>query len=170
MKVSRFATILVSILFLSGHLFSQSSNATLSGTVEDATNAVVPGVAVTATNNATGVVSTTQSNNAGAYTFASLLPGLYKVTAERSGFRTQTVTSVQLGNAAQVRLNFTLEIAAAAQSVEVTIAAENIISSSSSSVGEVLPEKQIQDLPLVGNNVLDLVGVMGGTFMTNDKV
>jgi hypothetical protein len=87
-----------------------------------------------------------------------------------SGFRPQTFTDVQIGNSAQIRLNFALALATGAQTVEVTIDAANLITSSSSSVGEVLPEKQIQDLPLVSNNVLDLVGVMAGVRMTNDAI
>src|SRR5215813_9969261 len=164
------AALLVSIFLVSIPVLSQSSNGTISGTVADASGAVVPGVTVTATNNATGVVTTVVSNDSGVYNFASLLPGTYKVSAVLPGFQTQTFSDVQLGNAGQLRLNFTLQVAAAAQAVEVSVEAENLITTSSSSVGNVLPQKQIQDLPLVSNNVLDLVGTMGGTFLTNDKV
>src|SRR5499427_156051 len=164
------AALLVSIFLVSIPVLSQSSNGTISGTIADASGAVVPGVTVTATNNATGVVTTVVSNDAGVYNFASLLPGTYKVSATIPGFQTQTFNDVQLGNAGQLRLNFTLQVAAAAQAVEVTVEAANLITTSSSSVGEVLPQKQIQDLPLVSNNVLDLVSTMGGTFLTNDKV
>jgi hypothetical protein len=162
--------LLVSILLASVVLFGQSSNATVSGTVADATGAVLPGVSITATNTATGVVTTVQSNNSGAYTLTGLLPGVYKISGEAPGFRAYTFSDVQLGNAAQIRLNFELQVAAAATSVEVSITAENLITSSSSSVGEVLPQKQIEDLPLLSNDVLDLIGVMGGTFLTQDKV
>ncbi len=164
------AAFLAFAFFVSTSLFSQSSSGTISGTVADTSGAVIPGVTVTATNNATGVVTTVLSNEAGVYNFASLLPGTYKVSASLPAFQTQTFNDVQLGNAAQLRLNFTLQVAAAAQAVEVTVEAANLITASSSSVGEVLPQKQITDLPLVSNNVLDLVGTMGGTFLTNDKV
>jgi len=157
-------------LVLSAPLFSQSSNATISGTVGDATGALIPGVTITATNNATGVVTTVISNEAGAYTLPSLLPGRYKVSGSLPGFRTQTYEDVTLGNAAQIRLNFALEVATVAQSVEVTISAQNLLVTSSSSVGEVLPQQSIQDLPLVSNNILDLVGVMAGVQMTNSPV
>jgi len=155
---------------LSIPLFSQSSNATVSGTVNDPSGAVIPGVSITAVNNATGVSSNVLTNDAGVYSFASLLPGVYKVSAVLNGFRTQTYTDVQLGNAAQIRLNFALPLVTGAQSVDVTIPAQNLITSTSSSVGEVLPQKQIQDLPLVSNNILDLIGVMSGVYMTNDAV
>jgi hypothetical protein len=94
--------------------FGQSSSATVSGTVSDATGAVMPGVSLTATNNATGVVTTVISNEAGAYTFVSLLPGVYTLSAELPSFQKQTYTTVQLGNAQQVRLNFTLQVASQA--------------------------------------------------------
>jgi hypothetical protein len=164
------AALLALVLFAATSLFSQSSNGTISGTVGDASGAVIPGVTVTATNNATGVVTTVLSNDAGVYNFASLQPGTYRVSANLPGFQTRTFNDVQLGNAGQLRLNFALEVAATAQSVEVSVEAENLITASSSSVGGVLAQKQVQDLPLVSNNVLDLVSTMGGTFMTADKV
>src|SRR6058998_734755 len=151
-------------------VFGQSSNATLSGTATDSTGAVLPGLTVTARNNGTGIVTTVSSNEAGVYNFASLLPGTYKVTAELSGFQTQTYTDVQLGNAAQVRLNFTLPVASFAQSLEVTITADTLLATSSSSVGAVLPENKVQDLPLVSNNVLDLTQVMAGVYTTVSPV
>jgi Carboxypeptidase regulatory-like domain len=164
------AALLVLVLLVPIALFSQSSNGTISGTAADASGAVIPGVTVTATNNATGVMTTVLTNDAGVYNLASLLPGTYKLSATLPGFQTQTFNDVQVGNAAQLRLNFALQVAGGAQSVEVSVEADTIIATSSSSVGEVLPQKQLQDLPLVSNNVLDLVGTMGGTFMTNDKV
>src|SRR5262245_54428726 len=114
--------------------FSQSSFATVSGTISDVTGALIPGVKVTATNNATGVVSTALSNETGTYNIPSLLPGVYKVTAELSGFQTQTFTDVQLGNAAQVRLNVTLRVASVTQSVDVSVAVDTLLAASSSSV------------------------------------
>src|SRR5205814_2975848 len=58
-------------LVLAGHTFAQTSNATLGGTVSDATGALIPGVTITATNTATGSVNTALTNEAGAYQFAS---------------------------------------------------------------------------------------------------
>ena len=142
--------------------FGQSSFATVSGTISDATGALIPGVSVTATNTATNVVSMAVSNEAGAYNVPALLPGTYKVSAELPGFQTQTYTAVELGNAAQIRLNFTLTVANVAQSVEVTIAADTVLATSSPTIGQVLGQQKVQDLPLVGNNVLDLIGVMSG--------
>src|SRR5438067_12740323 len=115
--------VLLCCLLLSTHAFGQSSFATVTGTIEDASGALIPGVTIKAANNATGVVTTALSNEAGAYNLPGLLPGIYKVTAELPGFQTQTFTDVQLGNAAQVRLNFKMFVASVAQAVEVTVAA-----------------------------------------------
>src|SRR5690349_15859558 len=137
-------------------LSGQSVYSTISGTVEDASKALIPGVAITATNIGTGVVTATISNEAGAYNFASLAPGRYKVTGELPGFQTESYTNVQLGNAQQLRLNFSLKVAGANTSVEVSIPIDTLLATSSSSVGTQLTEERVRDIPLVGNNAEDL--------------
>ena len=149
---------------------SQSTNARVSGIVEDSSNALIPGVTVTATNTGTGVVSTNVTNEVGVYNFPSLLPGEYKVSATLPGFQTQTFTGVKLGNADQLRLNFVLRISSVNTSVEVSVAADTLLATSSSSVGEVLTQQKVQDLPLVGNNVLDLFRLLPGARMNADGV
>src|SRR5262245_46140035 len=155
---------------LSAPAFGQSTYATVSGTVADASGAVLPGVSVTAANNATGVVTSVVSNEAGAYNIASLLPGTYTVSAELPGFQKATFTEVVLGNREQVRLNFSLKVGSQAQSVEVTIAADTLLATSSSSVGEVLAQQKVRDMPLVGNNVLNLFRLLPGSRINDDGV
>src|SRR5437867_11095746 len=87
-----FLITLVLCFVLAAPVFGQSSYATLGGTISDGSGALIPGVTVTATNNATGVVTTAVSNEVGVYNLPSLLPGVYKVTAELPGFQTQTYT------------------------------------------------------------------------------
>src|SRR5262249_31793143 len=93
--------VLLLALTLSPHTFGQSTYATVSGTIEDASRALLPGVTVSAANNATGVVATALSNEAGAYNITGLLPGVYTVSAELPGFQKATYTDVTLGNAQQ---------------------------------------------------------------------
>src|SRR4029453_4083129 len=120
--------------------FAQTTNATLGGTVSDASGALIPGVTVTATNTQTGIVTSLVSNESGAYQFASLQTGTYKVTAELPGFQTQTYNQVRLGISQQVRVNFPLQVGGVAQSVEVTVAADTLLATTSSSIGSVVPE------------------------------
>jgi Carboxypeptidase regulatory-like domain len=156
--LSTFSLLLVPFTFA----FSQSTSATVSGIVADPSGAVLPGVSVTATNNGTAVVTTVVTNEAGAYSVPGLLPGAYSVSSELPGFRKETYTNVQLGNADKVRLNFTLQVATQSQSVEVTVAADTLLATSSSSIGEVLSQNRVQDLPMVSNNVLDLYRLIPG--------
>jgi len=141
--------------------FAQVINATLSGTVADASSALIPGVEITATNTGTGVVSTAVTNESGTYRFSSLQPGPYQVSASLPGFQPQTF-QVTLGTSQQIRRNFTLQVGAVAQSLEVSVAADELLTSVSSSVGNVLPERQVVDLPLVGRNVMDLATILPG--------
>src|SRR5262249_50690146 len=90
--------------------FAQTTNATLGGTVSDPSRALIPGVTVTATNTQTGIITTVVTNETGAYQFASLQTGSYKVSAELPGFQTQAYNDVSLGVGQQVRLNFTLQV------------------------------------------------------------
>jgi carboxypeptidase family protein len=137
-------------------------NSSIGGTVEDSSKALLPGVQITATNTGTGVSSSTVSNESGAYNFPAILPGNYKVTAELPGFKPFTYSEVNVSPGNPVRLNFTLEVGGVTQSVEVTVASDSLLATSSASVGEILTEKRVIDLPLVSNNVLDLVRILPG--------
>jgi len=162
MRKPAFPALISMWILLLPHVYGQTSNATVGGTVSDATGALIPGVTVTATNTATGIVTTVITNERGAYQFASLQTGSYKLTAELGGFQTQTYNDVALGISQQVRLNFTLQVSSVAQAVEVTATADTLIATTSSSIGNVLPENQVRDLPLGGRNVMDLLRTTGG--------
>jgi hypothetical protein len=165
--VKRLLSIVIVLFFVAAapYTFAQVVNATLSGTVADATGALIPGVEVTAQNTGTNVVSTTVTNESGIYRFPSLQPGTYRVSAELAGFQTQAF-QVVLGTSQQIRQNFTLQVGAVAQAVDVNVAADELLTTSLQSVAGVLPQSQVMDLPLVGRNVLDFVrltapGVIG---------
>src|SRR5262245_65323596 len=110
MKNANIIAVLLLSIFFSLNAFSQTSNATLGGTVADASGALIPGVEVTARNVATGIVNTTITNEAGAYQFPSLQTGTYQVSATLAGFQTATNNNVTLGGSEQVRLNFVLRV------------------------------------------------------------
>src|SRR5499427_7451845 len=172
MRGTWLAGALIFCLLFATVLFAQEGiNATLTGSVSDPTGALIPGVEVTAKNTATGVASTAITNETGTYRFPSLQPGSYEATAVLTGFSTQTVR-LTLGTSQQIRQNFTLEVGTVTQAVEVTTAADALLTASTASVGTVLPASQVLDLPLVGRNVIDLVtatmpGVIGnGTAST----
>jgi hypothetical protein len=161
MKTTCVATAAVLFLFLSISAFAQNSG--VGGSIADTSGALIPGVSVTATNTQTGVAATTVSNETGTYNFPSLQPGIYKITAELPGFRTETYNNYEVGAGDQLRLNFRLQVAAAAgQNVEVTVDAATILATSSASIGTVLSDQKVRDLPLVGEDVLQLISTMAG--------
>ena len=152
----------------SGNTLAQTSSATLGGTVSDTTGAYIPGVGITATNTGTGIVSTTITNEAGAYNFPSMQTGTYTLTAELPGFQTRTFTNVTLGVSQQVRQNFTLQVGGVAQSVEVSVAADTLLATSSASIGNVIPDYKVRDLPVRLGSVLDLIATTPGAVRQGD--
>ena len=164
------STAAVLCLVFSAQVFAQSANATVSGTVTDATAALIPGVTITATNNNTGVVTTVISNEAGAYNFASLLPGAYKVSASLPGFQTKTYTDVQLGNAERIRLNFSLSVSTLGTTVEVSVATDALLTTSNPSAGGVLSQSRVESLPNVANDVMDFYRLIPGVTIQDNGV
>jgi hypothetical protein len=155
-----FATLL--LIGLTGTAFAQAGSASLGGIVQDASKALIPGVTVTAKNVATAVTQTQVTNESGTYSFPVLQPGVYEISAELPGFKRSLQKDVTLPYAGQVRLNVTLEVGDVNQAVDVTVQRDSILRESSASVGDVLTMDKIQNLPMVGNNVLDLLNTLPG--------
>ncbi len=122
---------------------------------------MIPGVTITAMNTGTGVSLSALTNDSGAYAFPSIDPGKYSISASLQGFRTAAVKDLDIGRT-QVRQDFTLGLATAETSVEVTTTADAALRESSASIGDVLTQERTQQLPLVGSNILDLMQVMPG--------
>ena len=143
--------------------FSQGGNSQLGGVVTDPSGALMPGVTVTVTNTDTSITNTAISNESGAYNFAALQPGPnYTVSASLPGFQRKTVTRLTIGAAVNVRQDFQMQIASTATTVEVSIEANDLLTTNSQSVGEVLTSARVRDLPIVGNDVLSLISLMPG--------
>ena len=142
-------------------------NAILGGTVSDSTGALIPGVEVSAANVNTGIVTTRLTNETGTYEFPSLQPGVYTLSATLVGFQNASYNNIQLSQGQQVRLNFTLQIGGVAQAVEVVTEADTTLATTSASVGDVLPELEVRNLPLASRNVIDLIMTTAGTVGSN---
>jgi hypothetical protein len=136
------------------------STATLQGTVADSQNAILPGVTITITNTGTGVERTAVTDVAGQYVAASLTPGGYRVVAHLQGFSDQT-TDVTLEVAQIAVVNVKLGIAAVAENVTV-IGSSPVIETATVSVGQVMAERTVQEIPLNGRHFVDLGPLMPG--------
>jgi len=155
--------VLLSTVLTANSAYAQANNGSVGGVVQDTTKALIPGVTITLTNTQTGVVDSRLTNESGAYSFPSVLPGTYKLTGDLTGFRQAVQKDFQVGTTAQIRIDIVMQVGAApGQVVTVATTSENSIQESAASVGNVLTEQRVRDLPIVGNNVLDLLGVLPG--------
>ena len=100
--------------------WSQESRATVLGRVTDASGAVIQAASITFLNQETGVTARTESNQEGNYTSSFLIPGIYRITAEKTGFKSLVRSRVTLSVNDRVELNLTLEVGSQAESVTVT--------------------------------------------------
>jgi len=146
------------MVFLSVLPAVAQTQASISGVIHDPTGAVIPGVTVTVTNPATNFVRTAISNEAGVYNFPSLQPGRYNMKVELPGFRTITQNDVELQVQFAARIDFTLQVGDVSQTVEVEGTAA-LIATENATVGTVIENKQIVEMPLNGRNFLQLVAM-----------
>jgi Ulp1 family protease len=110
-------------------LHAQTSAATLSGTVRDATGAVVARSSVTITNSSTGISRKVESDSQGRYSFSNVEPGRYELSVEHPGFKKAVEKEVLLTVGGSSTLDVGLQIGAVSESVTVTTASRIIVNS-----------------------------------------
>jgi hypothetical protein len=157
---------------------AQVASSELSGTVLDSTGAAVSGAKVTATNVATNVAHDTTSDTAGRYVIPLLQPGDYVINVEAAGFRKLVQKGLSLQINQQAQLDLTLQLGQVSEEIQVTAQAPQL-ESESSSLGTVVSEKLVNQLPLNGRNFIQLAvlspGVTGvgfgasGTIMSGTR-
>lgn len=136
-----------------------AQQATVAGRVIDTSGGALPGSGVTATNVETGIKTVATSNQEGHYAMPLLPPGRYTITAELSGFQTQTRTGISLNVQQVARLDFTLGVGGLAETVEVHAP---VVDTRTSSLGHVIDNTRIRELPLNGRNPLELARLTPG--------
>jgi hypothetical protein len=138
------------------------SPATLQGTITDPSGAAVPNAKVVATNEATGVRSETISDAAGGFLFPTLSIGVYKIEISAQAFQTTVLSGLKLDVASTVTKNVELRLGQNSQTVEVT-AVEPLVDVSSNTMGQVIDDKTVQQIPLNGRHFTDLSLLTPGT-------
>jgi hypothetical protein len=153
--------VLCAVFSLCPLLYSQA-NGSFSGTVADKTGSVITGATVKITSQATGAVREAQSDASGYY-LAPLLPvSIYTIRVESQGFRTTEQRDLRLQVDEHREVNFTLNPASVSQTVEVS-ATEVAVETSNSTLGQVITEQEVADLPLNGRNFVQLATLTPGT-------
>jgi hypothetical protein len=158
-KLSKFFPIL--LLAVSGIWATGQSTATLSGVVTDPSGAVVPNVHITVHSLATGLDRSIVTDSAGIYVVPSLQPGDYQVEATSPGFSKVTIQKVTLDVDTKVAANISLPLAATGATIQVEGAASQI-ETQTITVGQVIDQTSVQELPLNGRHFLDLTVLTPG--------
>jgi len=149
------------LLAVAGVAGAQSTG-TISGTVTDPSGAVVPQVQIRVRGNATGVDRSVVSDGSGNYTVPSLQPGDYQVSATAAGFSLYTLKSLILQVDQKATVNIALGLASAGDVVQVDSTAL-LIDAQTSTVGQVIDQKTVQQIPLNGRHFLDLTQLVPGS-------
>lgn len=153
--------IVLGVLWLLFHTALAQTGGAISGEVKDQSGAVVPNATVTVTNTATNVARTTSTNPSGLYLFPDLIPGPYLVKASATGFQTAVTSNIELQVQQTARVDFTLNVGQASQTVEVAANAA-MLTTDNATVGTVIEEQRIMDLPLNGRSYFSLVALSPG--------
>jgi hypothetical protein len=144
-------------------LSAQTSTATISGIVSDASGAIVSGASVTVTDIAKNTTYRTRTNDAGLYVLSELPPGTYRLTVEMPGFRTYELDALPLSTQQKASVNVALELGQVSERVQVQAAAQ-LLDPTSSTLSAVVENKRILDLPLNGRNIYSLTALVPGVF------
>ncbi len=134
----------------------------ITGHISDPSGAAVPGAAINLTNVATNALRSTASTDAGDYTFPSVAPGIYSIKVEHTAFKTATSNNVEVQVQQTVRLDFTLQVGQLTETVEVSSSAQ-MLQAENVSLGTVIENKGVTELPLNGRNYLGLVALAANT-------
>ena len=143
----------------------QTETASMSGVVRDPQSAVVPGVEVSATRAETGTVATTTTNEAGIYAFSALLPGHYRLSVRKQGFKEIATQEILLSVQDRVEQNFFLDIGSTTETITVEAGA-GMINTQDATVSTVVDRQFADKLPLNGRSFQSLIELTPGVVLT----
>jgi hypothetical protein len=159
---SRSVSSLLAIAFiLAGAAWAQSTG-TITGTVTDQSGSVIPNVSIVVTNQDTGENRTTATGDAGIYLVPSLPVGKYRIEVKANGMQPTAATDLNVSVSSTVRQDFSLNVSTASEIVEIRATAP-VLETSSVSVGGVVDQKTVQEIPLNGRHFVDLALLVPGT-------
>jgi len=151
--------LLISICVASSNVWAQAT-AEISGTARDQSGAVLPGVEIRVTQTETGGIRNSVTNETGSYVLPNLPIGPYKLEASLPGFRTYAQTGIVLQVNSNPVINVTLEVGQVAETIEVQANAA-LVETRSTSIGQVVENTRILELPLNGRQAVELIALAG---------
>ena len=151
-----FAIGIACLCLLAAAAYGQGASGQITGAVTDASAAAVQGASLSVSNESTGLKRQTETNERGAYSFPLLPPGSYRVSVLKPGFRPMTRTNLELVVNQTARVDFSLEVGAMAESVEVSAAAA-VVDQDSSALGQLIDSSKVVNIPINGRSPFRLV-------------
>ena len=149
---------------LTGQAFAQRSTASVAGSIVDESESAVPGARIVVRNLATGLERTVESNDLGYFVVPALPTGPYSVTVSKAGFQTQSIPELILEVDQNATIKVSLKVGAISETVSVSAEAAPV-DTRTATLSTVINQKQINDLPLNGRNVLQLMQLTPGTLV-----
>ena len=141
----------------------------ISGIVTDPSGSTIVGASVSVTDVATGITRNAQSTSSGLYSFPAISPGTYNISAEAKGFQKQQRSNITVQVQQAARVDFQLKVGDVNQTLEVTGTAD-LLATDDSTVGQVIENKRILDLPLNGRSYLSLTALAPGVSNTSSPI
>lgn len=166
MTLTNVLVVWILILCAGALVNAQAGRGGISGLVTDPSGAVVPGAKVTAKNYATGISSSTVTTAAGLYSFVSLNPGLYEVTASSKGFERVAQEKVSVTVDQTTAVNIALQVGSVSEIVTVS-GSSDLTDTDNSTVGQLIDAQTIDRVPLLTRNVFELVQLSAGVTPAN---
>ncbi len=159
----------LSVLLVGATALGQTTTATLSGVVRDASGAVVPDAKINARNVQTGAVRGAISDSEGRYSLINLGPGEYELRAERTGFRTAIQSGVLLTVGGASVVDLTVQVGEVTEVIEVK-QDEPLVETTKAEVSRVINERSIDSLPIIGRNFVDFAKLSSGVAPGRENV
>jgi len=151
----------VALTTLAANLWCQVGTANLSGTVTDPSGAAIPSATILLEGTLQQFTRETFPNPSGQYIFPAIPPGVYKLVVKSNGFREETIIQISLSTGQASTLNVVLALASASETVTVT-AAPPLLQTTTATVGAMVEQQKITQLPLLGRNFTSLLYTLPG--------
>lgn len=155
------STLLALCILIAPQAHAQNITGTLLGTVRDASGAAVSQAEVTLTEKNTQIVTKAPSDPAGTFQFPYLKPGPYQIRISAPGFKSVLRDNIGISVDDRISLDIVMELGEVSTTVSIDEKIP-VIETEKGALGQVVTERAIQDLPLQGRNVFDLVGLTAG--------
>ncbi len=159
--------VLLGALLLAEAGWGQEARGTILGRITDPSGAVIAGAEVRATNVATGVAAAAKSNESGNYVLPYLIPGSFTITSELAGFKKFTREGIEVRVSDTVEVNIPLQVGDTTETIEVR-AETPLLSTAEASLGQVVDQRRVAELPSFGGSPMVLVQLAPGVINTTD--